>query len=95
LLFRYFTVCHPFYYHAKAWSPMYYVVPILTFAFGFNIPKFFELETQRTEIKHEYNETDIGNVSFVEGKLDRFGRGHLFVQCVVKRFRLLSIVNAC
>ena len=51
---------------------MYYIVPILTFSFGFNVPKFFELETQKTEIKHDFNESEIGNASFIDGKIGRF-----------------------
>ncbi len=44
-IYRYLTVCHPFYYVAKALPAKLYVIPIILFSFGFNVPKFFELET--------------------------------------------------
>ena len=45
ILFRYITICAPFFYlrhDIKAW---YYIVPIVLFASLYNIPRFFELRT--------------------------------------------------
>lgn len=42
---RYLIVCHPFYTVSHKWSAWRYIVPIVTFSFGYNAPKFFELET--------------------------------------------------
>lgn len=42
---RYFTVCHPFFRVSHTWSSRIYVIPIVSFALLFNLPKFFELKT--------------------------------------------------
>ncbi len=42
---RYLTVCHPFYKLSHEWPAKYYVIPIFSFSFLYNIPKFFELKT--------------------------------------------------
>ena len=42
---RYLTVCHPFYKLSHEWPAKYYVIPIFSFSFIYNIPKFFELKT--------------------------------------------------
>ena len=45
ILFRYITICAPFFYlrhNIKAW---YYIVPIVLFATLYNIPRFFELKS--------------------------------------------------
>ena len=44
---RYITVCHPFFKLSHNWSSWRYIVPIIAFAFLYNIPKFFELETRK------------------------------------------------
>ena len=43
---RYFTVCHPFYRVSHSWPAKAYVIPIVSFALIYNIPKFFEIRTR-------------------------------------------------
>lgn len=47
---RYLIVCHPFYVVSHEWSFKKYVVPIVTFSFVYNIPRFFELKTEIVNI---------------------------------------------
>lgn len=42
---RYFTVCHPFFRISHSMPAKMYIIPILTFSFLYNLPKFFELTT--------------------------------------------------
>eukprot|EP00094_Tigriopus_californicus_P009763 TCALIF_09412-PA protein Name:"Similar to FR FMRFamide receptor (Drosophila melanogaster)" AED:0.27 eAED:0.27 QI:370/0/0.5/0.5/0/0/2/0/357 len=58
---RYFTVCHPFFRVSHSWSSRVYVIPIVSFALLFNLPKFFELKTVHMSI--------IGNSSNSTGEL--------------------------
>ncbi len=62
---RYFTVCHPFYRVSHSWSAKMYIVPIVSFAVVYNIPKFFELyavfngfESFRRAFIYLYNDRD-------------------------------------
>ena len=60
ILFRYITICAPFFYlrhNIKAW---YYIVPIVLFATSYNIPRFFELRTfQATRYYCKNGTTDL------------------------------------
>ena len=48
---RYLIVCHPFYVVSHEWSFKKYILPIITFSFVYNIPRFFELKTEVKEIE--------------------------------------------
>ena len=41
---RYFAVCKPLWIHIRRCHPANYIVSVIVFAFGFNIPKFMEFE---------------------------------------------------
>ena len=60
---RYLTVCHPFYKLSHEWPAKYYIIPIFTFSFVYNIPKFFELKTHYP-VNHS-NSTEASNHSTV------------------------------
>eukprot|EP00095_Tigriopus_kingsejongensis_P007527 maker-scaffold103_size370364-snap-gene-2.27 protein:Tk07527 transcript:maker-scaffold103_size370364-snap-gene-2.27-mRNA-1 annotation:"fmrfamide receptor" len=52
---RYFTVCHPFFRVSHSWSAKVYIVPIVSFALLYNLPKFFELKTVLLPIGQDFN----------------------------------------
>ena len=41
---RYFAVCKPLWIHIRRCHPANYIVSVVVFAVGFNIPKFMEFE---------------------------------------------------
>ena len=41
---RYFAVCKPLWIHIRRCHPANYILSVIIFAFGFNIPKFMEFE---------------------------------------------------
>ena len=43
------------------WPSFYYTLPTVSFSILYNIPKFFELETETRYYYHTYNETEEKN----------------------------------
>ena len=60
---RYLIVCHPFYVVSHDWSFKKYILPIITFSFVYNIPRFFELKTEVKEIGKLSNKNDSSNTT--------------------------------
>jgi hypothetical protein len=67
---RYLTVCHPFYKLSHEWPAKYYVIPIFSFSFLYNIPKFFELKTQYPVM---HNSTGNGSFEFANHTMQSAG----------------------
>ena len=47
---RYFAVCKPLWIHIRRCHPANYIVSVVVFAVGFNIPKFMEFEVSYIRI---------------------------------------------
>ena len=49
---RYFAVCKPLWIHIRRCHPANYIVSVVVFAVGFNIPKFMEFEVSQYLISY-------------------------------------------
>ena len=74
---RYLIVCHPFYVVSHEWSFKKYILPIITFSFVYNIPRFFELKTEINEIENVSTENATNPLTkedyLVDDNLNRMG----------------------
>ena len=54
---RYFVICRPLYHRVHAFKSKTYIIPILLFTIVYNIPRFFELQTDYCKLSDSSNAT--------------------------------------
>ena len=54
---RYLIACKPFYVVSNRWSANRYIIPIVAFSIGYNLPKFLEIKTSTMRDESNINKT--------------------------------------
>ena len=57
----------PYYFHfSRSWSFLVYILPILSFAILYNIPKFFELQVKTEQLGGSENVINVEVYDFID-----------------------------
>lgn len=86
---RYLTVCHPFYTVSHKWAAKRYIIPIVSFAFLYNAPKFFELYTYIDPEKVAANASLPYDITASAMRVNKY---YITIYCIWMNFAFMGLV---